>query len=119
MNARALQNIENAYYFCRPHKIKRKAKKEKPLIKQFIKHLIFEYLSEDTADRCVELILALPWPEESGYLMQTLLKIPKKGRYTATDIVCWVLSEIMPEKEGFICRYVDGIIEQIQEGLEE
>jgi len=121
LSAQAEANIENAYYLCKyPDRYGKKPKKDKPVIEQYIKYLIYEKLNPDNIEEVSTLICRLPLDNEQvvDYLHNCIIKLTFYGKFTSMDLISCLLACLKKSCEYLVYRIVDALIEDIIQGLE-
>lgn len=63
-DSRYVTQIENAYYYVNPPDIVTVAKKERPIMHQFIRKLLYQDLQKNNTDKILRLIRKLDWNNE-------------------------------------------------------
>lgn len=64
LDSRYVTQIENAYYYVNPPDSVAIAKKERPVMHQFIRKLLFQDLQKNNTDKIVRLVRKLDWNNE-------------------------------------------------------
>ena len=121
LSAQAEANIENVYCLCKyPDRYGKKPKKEKPVLEQYTKYLIYEKLSSQNVEEVAMLIGMLPLDSEPvmDYLQKCIVKLTFYGKYMDMDIVSCLLACLKKVYEAISIRVVDSVLEDIISGLE-
>lgn len=121
LSAQVEANIENVYYLCKhPERYGKRQKKNKPILEQYIKHLIFERLTPETFEKVAGLVCCLPLDNEEvvAYLQKCIMKLTFYGKFTSMDVVSCFIACLKKSVEFIAIRVVDNLLEDILQGLE-
>jgi regulator of nonsense transcripts 2 len=119
LDARQAALVDGAYLACRPPA--RGAswwrRKERPPMLEFIRHVVFTRLGQDSLDACVRLLRRLPWtPEHEAYLLKCLLKTHKM-RYGAVPCVAALVAALSRSHDSLAVSIVDDTLEAVREDM--
>lgn len=64
LDSRYVTQIENAYYYVNPPDVAPIAKKERPVMHQFIRKLLYQDLQKNNTDKIMRLMRKLDWNSE-------------------------------------------------------
>lgn len=64
LDSRYVTQIENAYYHVNPPEVVAVAKKERPIMHQFIRKLLYQDLQKNNIDKVMRLMRRLNWNDE-------------------------------------------------------
>ena len=121
LSAQVEANIESAYYLCKyPDRYGKRSKKEKPILEQYIRYLIYEKLSSENFEEVTTLICQLPLDNEDvvSYIQKCIMKLTFYGKFINMNVVSVFLACLKKNAEFLVIRVVDNLIEDILEGLE-
>mmetsp|Transcript_919 Transcript_919/g.2150 ORF Transcript_919/g.2150 Transcript_919/m.2150 type:complete len:1199 (-) Transcript_919:249-3845(-) len=112
--------LEDAFYQVKPPEGKRKQKKEKDPLEQFVEHLIFDRLyKEEDEDQLLKLARKLPWDGPAvGWLKKCLLDLNHHANYENLSCVASLLSGLAKYRDAFVIDVIDSLLENIQVTLE-
>jgi regulator of nonsense transcripts 2 len=120
LDYRQNQMIENALLVANPPSvILRKSTKERSLLEQYVRFLIYKHLNKNTLADITRALKSLPWndKETSRIVLKCFLKIWK---LSYGNIKCFVecLKGILNLNPEFEVRLVDQLLEMVRVGLE-
>lgn len=74
LDSRYVTQIENAYYYVNPPEVITITKKERPVMHQFIRKLLYQDLQKNNTDKIMRLMRKLDWTnsEISTYTIKCL-----------------------------------------------
>ncbi|CAH0546674.1 unnamed protein product [Brassicogethes aeneus] len=119
LDSRYVTQIENAYYHVNPPEIVTIAKKERPVMHQFIRKILYIDLQKNNTDKIMRLMRKLDWTNEEifEYAIKCLT-----GAYNLKyfNIRCLanLLAGLVAYQEEVGTRVVDGVLEDIRLGME-
>ncbi|GMH39542.1 hypothetical protein BSKO_07440 [Bryopsis sp. KO-2023] len=109
--------IDSAYFQCKPPKsgVRRK---RRPPIQEYIRHLIYNILAEDTIRHVLKKLRRLPWAEYERTVVHFLVKATGK-RYSHVSLVASLCAGLSKYHETLAVAIVDEVFEEVQQGLEQ
>ncbi|XP_050094823.1 regulator of nonsense transcripts 2 [Anopheles aquasalis] len=119
MNGRYAQLVENCYYLVKRPEGLRMARKVRPLMHTYIRHLIYRELNKTNADKLIKLLRRLNWddPDTFEYTVKCLSKAYNVRYHLIRDLADLV-SGLASYQEKAVIRVVDTVFEDIRAGLE-
>ncbi|XP_050312135.1 regulator of nonsense transcripts 2 isoform X2 [Anthonomus grandis grandis] len=119
LDSRYVTQIENAYYYVNPPEVVTVAKKERPIIHQFIRKLLYQDLHKNNTDKIMRLIRKLDWANEeiASYAIKCLGGA-HNVKYFNIRCLASLLSGLVCYQEEVGTKVVDGVLEDIRLGME-
>ncbi|XP_050522449.1 regulator of nonsense transcripts 2 [Daktulosphaira vitifoliae] len=113
--------IENAYYFVNPTESPAIMKKQRPILHEFIRHLLYNELKDAPEKESIilSLLKQMDWENsmEKTYLIKCLTEAWNVTYPMISDLACLVAA-FVDYDDSVGTRVVDGVIEDIRVGLE-
>ncbi|GJQ68791.1 putative RNA binding protein [Trypoxylus dichotomus] len=111
--------IENAYYYVNPPDIVTVAKKERPVMHQFVRKLLYQDLQKNNTDKILRLMRKLDWNDEevASYAVKCLTGAHNM-KYFNIRCLANLLAGLVAYQEEVGTRVVDGVLEDIRLGME-
>ncbi|KFB47523.1 hypothetical protein ZHAS_00015483 [Anopheles sinensis] len=119
MHGRHAQQVENCYYLVkRPERLK-VTRKVRPLIHNYIRHLIYKELDKSNVDKMIKLLRRLDWgdPSTFTYAVRCLSKA-YNIRYHLIRSLADLLAGLNSYQERAVVRVLDTVFEDVRAGLE-
>uniref|UniRef100_A0A061R4F1 Regulator of nonsense transcripts 2 n=1 Tax=Tetraselmis sp. GSL018 TaxID=582737 RepID=A0A061R4F1_9CHLO len=121
-NARSLDGrlsslVDSAYYQCCPPERSAAVAKKRPPEHEWIRHLVYDQLTQDSIQWVMKKLRKLPWQEFEPYLIKCLLKVVR-GRYSQIPLVASLASGLSKYHDTLGIALVDSVLEHIHQGLE-
>ncbi|KAJ3666664.1 hypothetical protein Zmor_002099 [Zophobas morio] len=118
LDSRYVTQIENAYYYVNPPDVTI-TKKERPVMHQFIRKLLFQDLQKNNTDKIMRLIRKLDWSNEevSSYAIKCLSSA-HNVKYFNIRCLANLLAGLVTYQEEVGTRVVDSVLEDIRLGME-
>ncbi|EFA00043.2 regulator of nonsense transcripts 2 [Tribolium castaneum] len=118
LDSRYVTQIENAYYYVNPPEVTI-TKKERPIMHQFIRKLLFQDLQKNNTDKIMRLIRKLDWGNEdvSAYAIKCLSSA-HNVKYFNIRCLANLLAGLVTYQEEVGTRVVDSVLEDIRLGME-
>ncbi|XP_044757061.1 regulator of nonsense transcripts 2 [Coccinella septempunctata] len=119
LDSRYVTQIENAYYYVNPPEVVTVAKKERPVMHQFIRKLLYQDLQKNNIDKVMRLMRRLNWNDEviSAYAIKCLTNAYNLKYYNIRCLAN-LLAGLVSYQEEIGTRVVDGVLEDIRLGME-
>lgn len=119
LDSRYVTQIENAYYYVNPPEIVTIIKKERPLMHQFIRKLLYQDLQKNNTDKIMRLMRKLDWanPEIASYAIKCLTGAHNL-KYFNIRCLANLLAGLVAYQEEVGTKVVDGVLEDIRLGME-
>ncbi|KAF5279411.1 hypothetical protein FQA39_LY05521 [Lamprigera yunnana] len=119
LDSRYVTQIENAYYYVNPPDIAPVTKKERPIMHQFIRKLVYQDLQKNNSDKIMRLMRKLDWNNEetAAYSIKCLIGA-HNVKYLNIRCLANLLSGLVAYQEEVGTRVVDGVLEDIRLGME-
>lgn len=119
LDSRYVTQIENAYYYVNPPDVGPTIKKERPVMHQFIRKLLYQDLQKNNSDKIMRLIRKLDWNSEeiASYAIKCLIGA-HNIKYLNIRCLANLLSGLVAYQEEVGTRVVDGVLEDIRLGME-
>ncbi|KAF8322150.1 transcription factor [Clavulina sp. PMI_390] len=120
LDQRQVLALENAYYQCNPPERGPRQIKERPVMEQFIRHLMSDVLSKKTIDKVLKLLRKLDWDdaEVAIYIRKAFVK-PWKLKYNNISLLAMLAYDLQRYHSEFVIGVVDQVFEDIRQGLEQ
>jgi len=113
--------IENAYYFVNPTDSPAIMKKQRPILHEFIRHLLYNELKDapEKENMILTLLKQMDWENltEKTYLIKCLTEAWNVTYPMISDLACLVAA-FVDYDDSVGTRVVDGVMEDIRVGLE-
>jgi len=113
--------IENAYYFVNPTDSPAIMKKQRPILHEFIRHLLYNELKDapEKENMILTLLKQMEWENltEKTYLIKCLTEAWNVTYPMISDLACLVAA-FVDYDDSIGTRVVDGVMEDIRVGLE-
>lgn len=114
--------IDSIYHMIIPNKepsIARKASKRKPLMLEFIRHLIYTKLDIANIATVRDLIDQLNWddPKTEQWIIQCLSN-PSEIKFNKINSMAMLVQQLVDEYEEAMIQVIDNVVEGIRLGLE-
>lgn len=113
--------IENAYYFVNPTDSPAIMKKQRPILHEFIRHLLYNELKDapEKENMILTLLKQMDWENltEKTYLIKCLTEAWNVTYPMISDLACLVAA-FVDYDDSIGTRVVDGVMEDIRVGLE-
>lgn len=113
--------IENAYYFINPTDSPAIMKKQRPILHEFIRHLLYNELKDapEKETMILSLLKQMDWENiaEKTYLIKCLTEAWNVTYPMISDLACLVAA-FVDYDDSIGTRVVDGVMEDVRVGLE-
>lgn len=119
LDSRYVTQIENAYYYVNPPDVAPVSKKERPVMHQFIRKLLYQDLQKNNTDKVMRLMRKLDWGSEEtvAYAIKCLMGA-HNVKYLNIRCLANLLAGLVAYQEEVGTRVVDGVLEDIRLGME-
>ncbi|XP_050515611.1 regulator of nonsense transcripts 2 [Diabrotica virgifera virgifera] len=119
LDSRYVTQIENAYYYVNPPEVVTITKKERPVMHQFIRKLLYQDLQKNNTDKIMRLMRKLDWasPEIAAYAVKCLTGA-QNLKYFNIRCLANLLAGLVAYQEEIGTKVVDGVLEDIRLGME-
>ncbi|XP_056637303.1 regulator of nonsense transcripts 2 [Diorhabda sublineata] len=119
LDSRYVTQIENAYYYVNPPEVVTVTKKERPLMHQFIRKLLYQDLQKNNTDKIMRLMRKLDWanPDIASYAIKCLTGAHNL-KYFNIRCLANLLAGLVAYQEEVGTKVVDGVLEDIRLGME-
>lgn len=119
LDSRYVTQIENAYYYVNPPDVLQVAKKERPIMHQFIRKILYQDLQKTNTDKIMRLMRKLDWnnQEIATYAIKCLTNAFNL-KYFNIRCLANLLAGLVAYQEEVGTRVVDGVLEDIRLGME-
>ncbi|KAL0026394.1 hypothetical protein WJX79_005678 [Trebouxia sp. C0005] len=117
LDARQSMLVESAYYQCNPPQHSALKRKKRPVIQDWMRHLVFVQLGKDDVRKVLRKLRKLSWAENEAYLVRVLLKAVK-GRFSQVPQVASLASGLSRYHPSMGVAFVDALLEEVRCGLE-
>ncbi|KAL1517813.1 hypothetical protein ABEB36_001536 [Hypothenemus hampei] len=119
LDSRYVTQIENTYYHVNPPDVVAEAKKERPVMHQFIRKLLYQDLQKNNTDKIMRLLRKLDWANEdiAAYAIKCMTGA-HNVKYFNIRCLASLLSGIVGYQEEIGTKVVDGVLEDIRLGME-
>lgn len=109
--------IENAYYCCKPPE-RAAVQKVRPPVHEYIRHLLFKRLGENTLKEIARKLSKLDWPTHGDYLTKCILNL-KNLSYSHIPLLATLVATLSLYYGELTPRVVDGALHRFYRGLAE
>ncbi|DBA81963.1 TPA: hypothetical protein ACH3X1_007672 [Trebouxia sp. C0004] len=117
LDARQSMLVESAYYQCNPPQHSALKRKKRPVVQDWMRHLVFVQLGKDDVRKVLRKLRKLSWAENEAYLVRVLLKAVK-GRFSQVPQVASLASGLSRYHPSLGVAFVDALLEEVRCGLE-
>ncbi|XP_076265048.1 UPF2 regulator of nonsense mediated mRNA decay [Rhynchophorus ferrugineus] len=119
LDSRYVTQIENAYYFVNPPEVVSVAVKERPVMHQFIRKLLYQDLQKNNTDKIMKLMRKIDWTNEetANYAIKCLTGAHNM-KYFNIRCLANLLAGLVGYQEEIGTKVVDGVLEDIRLGME-
>lgn len=119
LDSRYVTQIENAYYYVNPPESVAVPRKQRPLMHQFIRKLVYQDLQKNNTDKILRLLRKLDWGNEdvAAYTIKCLTNA-HNVKYFNIRCLANLLAGLVAYQEEVGTRVVDGVLEDIRLGME-
>ncbi|XP_055375387.1 regulator of nonsense transcripts 2 [Condylostylus longicornis] len=119
LDSRHAAQVESVYYLVKPPESIEKEKVQRPILHEYIRHLIFEELCSSNVDKSIKLMRRLNWdnPEVSSYAIKCLSKAYLL-RFPLIRCLADLVSGLSSYQEKAVTKVIDNVFEDIRAGLE-
>lgn len=118
LDARHAAAVDNAYFQCKPPEKSSLHRKRRAPVLEYIRHLIFDRLSEATIVEVLKKLMKLPWATCHKYILKCLLKVVR-GRFTHLPLIASLAGGLSQYHDVLGVMMVDCVLEDIRAGLED
>ncbi|CAG8543409.1 15191_t:CDS:10, partial [Acaulospora morrowiae] len=120
LDNRQLLMVENAYYQCNPPDRTAMVKKERSIMEQFIRKLIYSDLNKKTVEKVLKLLRKLNWDDKEVFkVLEKCFSKVFKIKYSNIHLMAILASGLHRYHSDFGVSLVDRVIEDIRIGLEQ
>ncbi|CAB4424993.1 unnamed protein product [Rhizophagus irregularis] len=120
LDSRQLLMVENAYYQCNPPDRTAIAKKERSVMEQYIRKLVYSDLNKKTVEKILKLLRKLNWEDKEVYrVLEKCFSKVWKIKYSNIHLMAILASGLHRYHSDFGVALVDRVIEDIRIGLEQ
>ncbi|CAI2187929.1 7012_t:CDS:10, partial [Funneliformis geosporum] len=120
LDNRHLLMIENAYYQCNPPDRTAIVKKERSVMEQYIRKLIYSDLNKKTVEKILKLLRKLDWEDKEVYkVLEKCFSKVWKIKYSNIHLMAVLASGLNRYHSDFGVALVDRVIEDIRISLEQ
>uniref|UniRef100_A0A1B6LDI7 Regulator of nonsense transcripts 2 n=1 Tax=Graphocephala atropunctata TaxID=36148 RepID=A0A1B6LDI7_9HEMI len=120
LDSRYVTMIENAYYFVNPPETPVTRVKERPIMHEYIRHILYQDLTKPAdAPKVLELMRRLNWKDQHifNYAVKCLTQAWNVPYPNIKDLAN-LLAGLVEYQESVAAHVVDGVLEDIRIGLE-
>eukprot|EP00029_Vermamoeba_vermiformis_P002932 TRINITY_DN1329_c0_g1_i5.p1 TRINITY_DN1329_c0_g1~~TRINITY_DN1329_c0_g1_i5.p1 ORF type:complete len:1191 (+),score=394.25 TRINITY_DN1329_c0_g1_i5:17-3589(+) len=117
LDARQNNLVENAFFSVKPPERPIK-QKQRPIMQDYIRKLIYEDLNKGSVKMVLKKLKKLSWAEDEEYILKKMYKI-YKGKFSNIHLIASLVSSLSKHHPIFSIKFVDMLLEDIREGLEE
>ncbi|XP_065363100.1 regulator of nonsense transcripts 2 [Calliphora vicina] len=119
LDSRHAAQVENVFYLVKPPETVKQDVVLRPVIHEYIRHLIFEELNKQNVDRCIKMLRRINWhePTISNYVIKCLSKAYLL-RFPLIRCLADLLSGLSSYQEKAVTMVIDNVFEDIRAGLE-
>ncbi|CAG8606881.1 31439_t:CDS:10, partial [Gigaspora margarita] len=120
LDNRQLLMVENAYYQCNPPDRTATVKKERSVMEQYIRKLIYSDLNKKTVEKVLKLLRKLNWDDKEVYkVVEKCFTKIWKIKYSNIHLMAILASGLHRYHSDFGVALVDRVIEDIRIELEQ
>ncbi|XP_039960408.1 regulator of nonsense transcripts 2 [Bactrocera tryoni] len=119
LDSRHAAQVESVYYLVKPPDTVKQDAVVRPVIHEYIRHLIFEELCKQNVDRCIKMMRRINWddPEVSNYAIKCMSKAYLL-RFPLIRCLADLVSGLSSYQERAVTMVIDNVFEDIRAGLE-
>ncbi|CAG8501990.1 5188_t:CDS:10 [Ambispora leptoticha] len=120
LDSRQLLMVENAYYQCNPPDHTAIVLKERSIMEQYIRKLIYTDLNKKTVEKVLKLLRKLNWEDKEVYkILEKCFSKVWKIKYSNIHLMAILVSGLHRYHSDFGVALVDRVLEDIRIGLEQ
>ncbi|CAG8586523.1 8837_t:CDS:10 [Ambispora gerdemannii] len=120
LDSRQLLMVENAYYQCNPPDHTAIVLKERSIMEQYIRKLIYTDLNKKTVEKVLKLLRKLNWDDKEVYkILEKCFSKVWKIKYSNIHLMAILVSGLHRYHSDFGVALVDCVLEDIRIGLEQ
>ncbi|KAI8124085.1 hypothetical protein FF38_00192 [Lucilia cuprina] len=119
LDSRHAAQVENVFYLVKPPETVKQDVVLRPVIHEYIRHLIFEELNKQNVERCIKMLRRINWHDStiSNYVIKCLSKAYLL-RFPLIRCLADLLSGLSSYQEKAVTMVIDNVFEDIRAGLE-
>ena len=117
MDARLGGLIDSTYYIVKSTAQGPRVK-ERPPIHEWIRYLIYSRLETSSVPFVLKKLRRLHWKEDGEYVLRTLLRAARKGRFSQVAPIASVAAGLAKAHPSLGVGMVDAVVEEITAGME-
>ncbi|XP_053948578.1 regulator of nonsense transcripts 2 [Anastrepha ludens] len=119
LDSRHAAQVESVYYLVKPPDTVKQDAVVRPVIQEYIRHLIFEELCKQNVDRSLKIMRRINWddPEVSSYAIKCMSKAYLL-RFPLIRCLADLVSGLSSFQERAVTMVIDNVFEDIRAGLE-
>ncbi|XP_067640753.1 regulator of nonsense transcripts 2 [Eurosta solidaginis] len=119
LDSRHAAQVESVYYLVKPPDTIKQDAVVRPVIHEYIRHLIFEELCKQNVDRCIKMLRRINWddPTISSYAIKCMSKAYLL-RFPLIRCLADLVSGMSSYQERAVTMVIDNVFEDIRAGLE-
>ena len=102
LDARQIELVDAAYRACRPPETPARRKTRSP-VREYVRHLVYEILSDDALPRVVRQLRKLDWAEHERYVVKCVVKV-HRGRFDNVATVARLVGAMSKWRDSFRAR---------------
>ncbi|CAG8561233.1 3829_t:CDS:10, partial [Paraglomus brasilianum] len=120
MDNRHILMVENAYYQCNPPDRAAVVKKDRSIMEQYIRKLVYTDLNKKTVEKVLKLLRKLHWDDKEVYrIIEKCFSKIWKIKYSNIHLMAILAAGLHRYHSDFGVALVDHILEDIRIGLEQ
>lgn len=111
--------VETAFHAARPASgVKLQRRKNRPPMKEYIRRLIYTWLTPESIRFTALQMKRLPWDEEiQSYVIKKFIKV-NRMKFSTIPFVAMLIAQVGKYRKEVLVGVVDGILEAIRAGME-
>ncbi|XP_068158893.1 regulator of nonsense transcripts 2 [Drosophila tropicalis] len=119
MDSRHSAQIESVFYLVKPPESSKRELQPRPIMHEYIRHLIFEELCKQNVERCIKMLRRINWqdPEICSYAIKCLSKAYLL-RFPLVRCLADLVSGLSSYQPRAVTIIIDNVFEDIRAGLE-
>ncbi|XP_017869521.1 PREDICTED: regulator of nonsense transcripts 2 [Drosophila arizonae] len=119
MDSRHAAQIESVYYLVKPPESAKRELAPRPVMHEYIRHLIFEELCKQNVERCIKMLRRINWddPDVYNYAIKCLSKAYLL-RFPLIRCLADLVSGLSSYQPRAVTIVIDNVFEDIRAGLE-
>ncbi|XP_033641812.1 regulator of nonsense transcripts 2-like [Asterias rubens] len=111
--------VENTFFYCNPPEVKQAVMKERPILHEYVRKLIYRDLSKTTTEKVLKQLRKMDWNnvEIKMYITKCLSSV-WNVKFNNVHCVASLLAGLVPYHDDVGIQVVDAVLEDVRIGME-